>query len=140
MELTDFADPHGWLIKSWEPPTNGGAGSIPLNGFVVGGTVIIGRIRNGSQACSLSWLDGDHRLCSIIDLDFNGDNGTLHKDGVIVSFGEGDLKCSVNISLEKPTAPQLPKKFIATVQGLQQDGNAGTFRAEAIPPPPPDPD
>lgn len=140
MELTDFADPHGWIIKSWDPPTNGGAGSIPSNGFVVGGTVIIGRVRNGSQACSLSWLDGDLRLCSIIDLEFNGDSGTLHKDGVIVSFGERDLKCSVSISLEEPTGPQLRKKFTATVLGQQQDGNTGTVRAEAVLPPPVDPD
>lgn len=132
QSIDPFVNPHGWRITSWEVQTNGGnAGSIPSNGFFVGGTMIIGKTHHGTESCSLSWLDGRGRLCSILDLHFNADTGVLRRDQVVVSFGEENADCSVSISFDKENGIQ------ATMQEMVQDGNTGTFKAEAVPPPDP---
>lgn len=129
VSIDQFINPYGWTITNWEVQTNGGnEGSIPSNGFVVGGTMIIGATRHGSESCSLSWLDGKGRLCSLLNLHFDG-AGVLQKDQATVSFGGGDADCFVSISFDGKGGIQ------ATMKETVQDGNTGTFKAEAVPPP-----
>ncbi len=135
--INRFAIPQGWRITSWEVDQEG---PIPENGFVIGGCLVIGIVANGTQSCTLSWLDGNFKTCFITDLDFDGATDSLHRQNVGVSFGGIDIDCHVTIDL----IIDLDGGSDTRIQGKlkmvkDQDGNTGTFAAEAIPPPPVEP-
>jgi hypothetical protein len=130
MDLIDqFAVPRGWRITSWgiDRP-----GRIPEKGFVLDGSLVIGIVARGTESCSLSWLDGNNKICSGQDLDFEDDGDTvrLHRDEASVSFGDLDVVCQVTILL-------LEEGIRGTLHapGDKGEDNTGTFIAVAIPPP-----
>lgn len=127
--INRFAIPQGWRITSWGVDQEG---PIPENGFVVGGCLVIGIVANGTQSCTLSWLNGNDKACFVTDLHFDDAADRLHRQNVVVSFGGVDVDCQVTIDLDGDSDNHIRGTLKIA---KDTDGNTGTFAAEAIPPP-----
>jgi hypothetical protein len=127
--INRFASPQGWRITSWGVDKEG---PIPDNGFVAGGCLVIGIVANGTQSCTLSWLNGINKASFITDLHFNENTERLHRQDAVVSFGGIDVDCQVTICLDRDSDTFI-RGTLKIVKNT--DGNTGTFAAEAIPPP-----
>jgi hypothetical protein len=129
--LEDYATRPGWKIKSWGVDRSG---KVPTHAMTVYGGLVIGI--TSPETCTVTWLDGDQRLCSITGLPFQPATGYLEASDFPVSFGEsGIVVCRVLIFLDEKgeIAGHLEARGDNGI-----DGNTGTFAAEGHPGPPSD--
>src|ERR1044071_7745046 len=123
----NFANPQGWNIKSW---TVERTGEIPADAFPEQSLLLIGVVP--PMNCTLAWLNGNQQLCSIKSLPYQPETGTLEALEFPVSFGEPRLTVCSKVMLSFDDKGRLN----GTLEALGRegnDGNVGTFVAEANP-------
>ena len=123
MESEERYEIKCWCVNREVP------GGIPKEGFKKGGILSVKHVP-GSRARGLTWPDEVGAVCSIKELPFD-----VRSPVVLVQFGNlKSIECSVDLSFDDDGLLHGRLKFAKLGSN---DGNTGTFMAEACPPPPP---
>ena len=120
-----------WRIKKWEI---GGVVKITAHGFSPDHHL---KIEPGSGVpwlVNLTWKNRNGEECSLQALSFREENGTLHDTNIQVSFaGHSPISAEVTLSID-PESGALKGTFGPPKRDPCQEGNTGTFAADADPP------
>lgn len=141
--MADFEDftKQPWRIKNWGIEGNG---KIPVDGFGPGRPLKIDEhLASGPllpRLVDLTWKNGNGEECLLQELPFKDENGTLHSARILVSFA-GHPPIPIQITLSIGRDGVLTGKLAMSGMsgcGPWQEGNTGTFAADADPPRPGD--
>jgi len=123
-----------WYITDWQID---GEGPIPRGGFAPGSLAIVAPFAlfsNAPKVADLAWKNTSGQNCVLRELSFREENGTLHDPNILVYFAglPRPIMAAVTLSIGKGGVLQGHLQH----SGPPQDGNTGTFAADADPPRP----
>lgn len=134
--MADFEDftRHPWKVRDW---TIEGVGKIPANGFGRDHHLKIeALLPPGPKLANLTWKNGNGEECLVRELPFKEENGTLYAAKIEVSFA-GHQPVSAEVTLSIDRSGVLRGRLVAPKTSSCdpcQEGNTGTFAADADPP------
>jgi len=121
-----------WYITDWQIE---GSGPIPRGGFALGTLNIVAPIATSPgtpKAADLAWRNEGGQDCVLRGISFKEEDGTLHDPKILVYFGGLSHPITVAVTLAIGKGGVLRGQFQHS--GPPQDGNTGTFIADADPP------